>query len=49
MRIIQQLLLEDGILQTLQDGTQRVIRYLVDENGEEYAELFPNESHQEQP
>lgn len=41
MRIVRQELLPEGIRQTLENGEQRMIPYPRNEEGEEYADLFP--------
>lgn len=43
MKIISQELKEGYILQVLENGDQIKVLYNVDENGEEYAELFPDD------
>lgn len=40
--IIKQELKQNCIIQTLDNGLRKIIPYLVDNNGKEYAELFPN-------
>jgi len=42
MKIVEQKLLKGGILTTYENGEIDMLPYKVDENGDEYAELFPN-------
>jgi hypothetical protein len=41
-RIISQILKRDYMETTYADGTMENLSYPIDENGEEYVELFPN-------
>ena len=40
--IVKQELQPDGVLTTYADGQQELLPYRIDENGEEYVEMFPN-------
>lgn len=44
MKIVKQLLCENYIEQTFEDGTTRFVEYLVDENGETYTEMINPEA-----
>ena len=46
VKIVQQELKEDGILTTYSNGHVEMLPYLIDENGEEYVEMFPNDAEQ---
>lgn len=41
--IVLQELKEDGVLTTYSNGHVEMRPYLIDENGEEYVEMFPND------
>lgn len=43
IKIVQQELKEDGILTTYSNGHVEMLPYRIDENGEEYVEMFPND------
>jgi len=47
VKIIEQKLLEDGILTTYESGKIDMVPYKIDENDEEYADLFPNDHPQQ--
>ncbi|HFF8567902.1 TPA: ead/Ea22-like family protein [Klebsiella variicola] len=42
-RIVLQELKEDGVLTTYSNGHVEMLPYRIDENGEEYVEMFPND------
>ena len=44
--ILYQELKEDGVLTTYSNGHTEILPYLIDENGEEYVEMFPNDFEQ---
>ncbi|HAT3816459.1 MULTISPECIES: hypothetical protein [Citrobacter freundii complex] len=46
VRIVLQELMEDGVLTTYSNGHVEMLPYLIDENGEEYVEMFPNDIEQ---
>ena len=46
VKIVQQELKEDGILTTYSNGHVEMLPYLIDENGDEYVEMFPNDIEQ---
>lgn len=46
IRIVLQELMEDGVLTTYSNGHVEMLRYRIDENGEEYVEMFPNDIEQ---
>lgn len=41
-RIVWQQLLPDGILTTFENGEKKLLPYLIDEHGQEYADIDPN-------
>jgi hypothetical protein len=43
MKIIEQQMMSNHVLQTMEDGTKVKVPYLVNENGEQYVEMFPND------
>lgn len=43
IRIVLQELKEDGVLTTYSNGHVEMLPYRIDENGEEYVEMFPND------
>jgi hypothetical protein len=43
MKIIRQKLLPGAVLTEFEDGSIDMLPYRVDENGEEYSEMFPND------
>ena len=43
IKIVLQELKEDGVLTTYSNGHVEMLPYLIDENGEEYVEMFPND------
>lgn len=43
IRIVIQELKEDGVLTTYSNGHVEIRPYLIDENGEEYVEMFPDD------
>jgi len=43
MKIIQQELKPNGVLTTYDDGSEEILPYRIDKNGEHYVELFPND------
>lgn len=43
IRIVLQELMEDGVLTTYSNGNVEMLPYLIDENGDEYVEMFPND------
>lgn len=46
IRIVLQELKEDGILTTYSNGHVEMLPYLIDENGDEYVEMLPNDIEQ---
>lgn len=46
IRIVLQELKEDGVLTTYSNGHVEMLPYRIDENGEEYVEMFPNDIEQ---
>lgn len=44
--IVLQELKGDGVLTTYSNGHVEMLPYLIDENGEEYVELLPNDIEQ---
>lgn len=46
VKIVQQELKEDGVLTTYSNGHVEMLPYLIDENGEEYVEMLPNDIEQ---
>ncbi|CAM7502258.1 hypothetical protein KLPMMA068B_21865 [Klebsiella pneumoniae] len=46
IRIVLQELMEDGVLTTYSNGHVEMLPYQIDENGEEYVEMFPNDIEQ---
>lgn len=46
VRIVLQELMEDGVLTTYSNGHVEMLPYLIDENWEEYVEMFPNDIEQ---
>ncbi|HBW4723310.1 TPA: hypothetical protein MNL24_002490 [Klebsiella pneumoniae] len=46
IKIVLQELKEDGVLTTYSNGHVEMLPYLIDENGEEYVEMFPNDIEQ---
>jgi len=46
VRVTEQRLLSNGVLTFYSDASCKLMPYLVDENGDEYVDLFPN-SHEE--
>lgn len=42
IRIVHQLLREDGVWTVFSDGTQKLIPYSIDEEGREYVDLDAN-------
>ncbi len=46
IRIVLQELKEDGVLTTYSNGHIEMLPYRIDENGEEYVEMFPNDIEQ---
>ena len=46
VKIVQQELKEYGILTTYSNGHVEMLPYLIDENGDEYVEMFPNDIEQ---
>jgi len=43
MKVMSQKMMPDYVLLTMEDGTEVKTPYLVNENGEEYIEIFPND------
>ena len=43
MNVIAQQMMPGYVLQTMEDGNEVKVPYLVNDKGEEYMELFPNE------
>ncbi|QGZ00714.1 hypothetical protein A1p_00013 [Klebsiella phage VLCpiA1p] len=43
VKIVLQELKEEGVLTTYSNGHVEMLPYLIDENGEEYVEMFPND------
>lgn len=43
IRIVLQELKEDGVLTTYSNGHVEMRPYLIDKNGEEYVEMFPDD------
>ncbi len=43
MKITQQELKQDGVLTTYDDGSEELLPYRIDSNGESYVEMFPND------
>lgn len=43
VKIVLQELKEEGVLTTYSNGYVEMLPYLIDENGEEYVEMFPND------
>jgi hypothetical protein len=48
MRIISQRLLPIGVMTEYINGSIDILPYKIDDNGEEYVDLFPNDMHIEQ-
>lgn len=46
IRIVLQELKEEGVLTTYSNGHIEMLPYRIDENGEEYVEMFPNDIEQ---
>ena len=46
VKIVQQELKEDGVLTTYSNGHVEMLPYLIDENGDEYVEMLPNDIEQ---
>lgn len=46
VKIVQQELKEDGVLTTYSNGYVEMLPYLIDENGDEYVEMFHNDIEQ---
>ena len=46
IRIVLQELKEDGVLTTYSNGHVEMLPYRIDENGDEYVEMFPNDIEQ---
>lgn len=46
VKIVQQELKEDGVLTTYSNGHVEMLPYQIDENGDEYVEMFPNDIEQ---
>ncbi|MDT9477125.1 hypothetical protein M0N97_03325 [Escherichia coli] len=46
IRIVLQELKEDGVLTTYSNGHVEMLPYLIDENGEGYVEMLPNDVEQ---
>lgn len=46
IKIVQQELKEDGVLTTYSNGHVEMLPYQIDENGDEYVEMFPNDIEQ---
>ena len=42
-KVLKQELTPDGVILTFTDGTMELVSYLKNDNGEEYASLFPND------
>ena len=43
MKIVEQHLLPEGVMTKYENGEEQLLPYLIDENGQEYVELFPND------
>uniref|UniRef100_A0AB74UPI9 Uncharacterized protein n=1 Tax=Klebsiella phage Hope TaxID=3350564 RepID=A0AB74UPI9_9CAUD len=43
VKIVLQELEEEGVLTTYSNGHVEMLPYLIDENGAEYVEMFPND------
>lgn len=43
VKIVLQELKEEEVLTTYSNGHVEMLPYLIDENGEEYVEMFPND------
>ena len=46
VKIVQQELKEDGVLTTYSNGHVEMLPYRIDENGDEYVEMLPNDIEQ---
>jgi len=43
MRITEQYLTPKGVVTKYENGEEQIRPYIIDENGQEYVELFPND------
>jgi hypothetical protein len=42
VKIVEQYLIPEGVMTKYENGEEQLLPYLIDENGQEYVELFPN-------